>query len=98
MRSKKQGQATNRDRSWGPLINQVVRIVLRGGDRTTPSRKCRKLAQRESPSQSRGSYGSSSSLSSSARDASRISPHFLNRSDSDGSVFRWIVGLGKNCQ
>jgi hypothetical protein len=24
-------------------------------------------------------------------------PHFLNRSDSGGGAFRWIVGLGKNC-
>jgi len=26
-----------------------------------------------------------------------VSPHFLNRSDSGGGAFRWIVGLGKNC-
>ncbi len=59
-------------RKRGPVINEVVRIVLRRSDRTTPSRKCQKLAQRESHSQSRGSYGSRSSLFSSASAARRI--------------------------
>ena len=27
----------------------------------------------------------------------QVSPHFLNRSARGGSVFRWIVGLGRNC-
>jgi hypothetical protein len=32
-----------------------------------------------------------------SKEGKEVSPHFLNRSDSGGSVFLRIVGLGKNC-